>query len=145
MRIKFLSNMPLQGKFLALILVSMLVPLILVGGCLYYLIFTLVAEQLGVPESIAYNLLPVIKRINLILLIVTPPMLLLVLLWGAFLSHKFAGPLVRLRSEIERIVENGDYTKRLKVRKGDSIKPITDALNDLLDRVQNIKVRDEDR
>ena len=56
MRIRFLTNRKLQSKFLFLIMISMAVPLLLAGGCLYYLVFTLLAEQLGIPESIAYNL-----------------------------------------------------------------------------------------
>ena len=135
MRIQFITNKPLQFKFLLLIMVSMLIPLILVGGCLYYLIFTLVAEQLGIPESIAYNLFPVIKQINLILLVGIPPVVIFLLLWGMFLSHKFIGPLIRIEKEIKKIADSGDGSKRIRVRRNDAIKPIADAINKLLDAV----------
>ena len=135
MRLQFLTNKPLQFKFLLLIMVSMLIPLILVGGCLYYLIFTLVAEQLGIPESIAYNLFPVIKQINMILLIGIPPIVIFLLLWGIFLSHKFIGPLARIEREIMKISDSGDSSKRIRVRRNDAIKSIADAINKLLDAV----------
>ena len=135
MRLQFLTNKPLQFKFLLLIMVSMLIPLILVGGCLYYLIFTLVAEQLGIPESIAYNLFPVIKQINLILLVGIPPIVIFLLLWGIFLSHKFIGPLTRIEKEIKKIADSGDSSKRIRVRRNDAIKPIADAINKFLDAV----------
>ncbi len=114
----------------------MLIPLIFIGGCLYYLIFTLVAEQLGIPESIAYNLFPVIKKINMILLFGVPPILILLILWGVALSHRFVGPLERLEKELHRISRHNDYTKRIKVRKYDDIKPVADAINNLLDNVE---------
>lgn len=139
MRICFITNRPLQRKFLILIVISMIIPLVLIGACLYYLIFTLMAEQLGIPEAIAINLFPVIKRINLFLVIGIPPILLVLLFWGAFLSHKFVGPIDRLKLEIEKMAQDGDFTKRLKVRKTDSIKCITDAINKLLDRIERDK------
>ncbi len=132
MRTRFVTSAPLQLKFMLFIVVSMLVPLILVGGCLYYIIFTLVAEQLGIPESIASNLFPVIKKINMILAVAVPPAFMAIFLWGVFLSHKFIGPLERLERELNKIAESGDSSKRLRVRRSDAIKPIADAINKLL-------------
>lgn len=132
MRTQFVTNKPLHRKFLLFIVVSMFAPLIIIGGCLYYIMFTLMAEQLGIPESIACNLLPVIRKINLILAVFVPPTFLGILLWGIFLSHKFIGPLERLEKELHRIAESGDITRRLRVRRSDAIKPIADAINKLL-------------
>ena len=141
MRTKFLRTKLLVGKstqlkYLALLVVSMVIPLIFAGGCLYYLIFTLIAEQLGIPESIAYNLFPVIKEINMILLIGLPPLFLLMIWWGVILSHRFVGPMERLEKEIDRISRDEDYSKRIRVRKHDDIKPIADSINKLLDRIE---------
>ncbi|MFH1995837.1 MAG: hypothetical protein ABIJ27_02425 [Candidatus Omnitrophota bacterium] len=133
-RIKFISNRPLQTKILILITISIIVPLVIVGGCLYYLVFTLLAEQLGIPESIAYNLFPVINKINVMLLVGLPPMLFLLIVWGVFLSHKFVGPLERLERELELMAKKKDYAKRLKVRKGDDIEGIINGINTLLDK-----------
>ena len=125
-----------QRRYITLLIASMLIPLIFVGGCLYYLIFNLVAEQLGIPESIAYNLFPVIKKINTILLIGIPPLFLILIFWGVGLSHRFAGPIERLEKELEGITKAADYCRRLKVRKDDDIRPIADAINKLLDKVE---------
>jgi len=114
----------------------MLIPLVFVGGCLYYLIFTLLAEQLGIPESIAYNLFPVIKKINLILVLSIPPLFLILILWGISLSHRFTGPMERLEKELDKISEDGDYTKRIRLRKYDDMKPIADAINKLMDNIE---------
>jgi methyl-accepting chemotaxis protein len=64
-----------------------------------------------------------------------PPLVLLLLLWGIVLSHRFAGPLERLKREIEAISKSGDYTKRLRLRRRDELRPLADVINRLLDKV----------
>lgn len=135
-RTKILTGRPVQLKYLALLMVSMVVPLVFVVGCLYYLMFNILAEQLGIPESIAYNLVPVIKKINFILFVGMPPLLLLLLAWGVALSHRFAGPLERLEKEIESISKSGNYAKRIHLRKNDDVKPLADSINKLMDKVE---------
>jgi signal transduction histidine kinase len=122
--------------YLALLMVSVIVPLVFSTACLYYLIFKIMAEQLGIPEYIALNLFPVINKINMILLIGVPPLFLIVILWGIMLSHRFAGPIERLEKELKKIAHQRDYKIRIRVRKGDDIKPVTDALNELLDSIE---------
>ena len=134
-RTKYLTGSRIQLRYLGLLMVSMIVPLIFVGGCLYYLIFTLVAEQLGIPESIAYNLFPVVKKINEILVIGLPPLFLLLIWWGTILSHRIAGPLSRIEKELHKITHNHDFSHRIHLRKSDDVKPIADAINILLDSI----------
>lgn len=136
LRTRFLTGRPTQLKYLYLLIASMIIPLAFVGGCLYYLIFTLLAEQLGIPESIAYNLFPVIKKINLILAIGLPPLFLILIIWGIALSHRFAGPLERLENELDKISKDNDYKKRIKIRSYDEMKPVADSINKLLDKIE---------
>lgn len=136
MRKRFFTRRVTQRRYLVLLLVSMLVPLVVVGGCLYYLIFMVMADQLGIPESIAINLFPVIEKINLVLLVAVPPVILIMVLWGMFLSHRFVGPLDRLEQELDRMVKSSDYSKRITLRKDDDLKPIADRINKLLDSIQ---------
>jgi len=114
----------------------MVVPLVFAVGCLYYLIFKIMAEQLGVPEYIAYNLFPVINKINLILLIGVPPLLIVLIVWGIVLSHQFAGPMERLEKDLHRIVDHGEYNRRIKVRKNDDMAPIVAAINRILEKLE---------
>lgn len=137
LRVRVLTDRPAQAKYLGLLMVSMLVPLICAVGCLYYLIFTILAEQLGIPESIAINLFPVIRKINMILLVGMPPIILVLLGWGIVLSHRFVGPLERLESEVVSITKSGDYARRIRVRKGDDIRPVADVINRLLDAIES--------
>ena len=135
-RSRYLTGSHIQMRYLTLLMISMVIPLLFVGGCLYYLIFTIMAEQLGIPEYIAYNLSPVINKINIILLVGVPPLFLILILWGIVLSHQFAGPMERLEKELKRILEHGDYKSRVHLRKSDHIKPIADEINNILDRLE---------
>jgi methyl-accepting chemotaxis protein len=134
-RKKILANRRVQLKYLVLLIVSMAVPLLFAVGCLYYLIFTLVAEQLGIPESIAYNLFPVVKKINALLAVGLPPLFLLLIWWGTVLSHRFAGPLQRIEKELNKITHSHDFSHRIHLRKSDDVRPVADAVNKLLDSI----------
>ncbi|MDP2928633.1 MAG: HAMP domain-containing protein [Candidatus Omnitrophota bacterium] len=132
-RKKILANRRVQLKYLVLLIVSMAVPLLFTIGCLYYLIFTIMAEQLGIPESIAYNLFPVVKKINAVLAIGLPPLFLLLIWWGTVLSHRIAGPLQRIEKELSKVTHSHDFSHRIHLRKSDDVRPVADAINKLLD------------
>ena len=68
-RKRYFMKSGLQNRYLRLILLAIVLPTFLFSLCLCYLIFYLMAEQLGIPESIAYNLTPVLSKIGIILLI----------------------------------------------------------------------------
>lgn len=135
-RRRYLVKKGMQLRYLVLILTSALLPTVLIGICLYWLIFSMMAEQLGVPESIAYNLLPVISRVNRILIIGLPILLLLMLGWGLLLSHRIAGPIYRLERDLDRIAKEGDFSVRFKFRKKDELGSIAEGLNKVLERAQ---------
>ncbi len=126
-------------KYLGLLMLSMLVPLVFVGGCLYYLIFSIMAEQIGIPEYIARSMFPVISKVNMVLLIGTPPLFLLLIFWGIILSHRFAGPIERLDRELKKITEHAEYSHRIKVRRHDDMKPIVDTINGILGKLEERK------
>lgn len=135
MRLRFITKNPLQRKYFVLIFFSIMIPLFIVGGCLYYLIFQIMAEQLAIPESIAYNLIPVLHKINFLLIIGLPPVIILLFIWGTILTHRLFGPLERLEKDLEKISE-GDYSVRLKLRKDDDLKPIADVVNKIIDKLK---------
>lgn len=129
----------MQMKYLGLLMVSMVVPLIFVGGCLYYLIFSIMAEQIGIPEYIARHMLPVISKVNIILLIGVPPLFILLIIWGIVLSHRFSGPIERLEKELKKVTERAEYSHRIKVRRHDDMKSIVDSINGLIAKLEERK------
>lgn len=135
-RTKYLTGSPIQMKYLRLLMISIIVPLVFVAGCLYYLMFSLMAAQIGIPEYVSYHLTPVLQKINIILLVGGPLLLVVLLMVGIMVSHRFAGPLERLESELKKITEKGDYKHRIHLRKSDDIRSIADAINKVLDKLE---------
>ena len=129
-------NRSLQSSYLFVLVLSMVIPTVVVGGCLYYFIFTVMAEQIILPDVIARDLLPIIERINYTLLVGLPGVFVLLLSWAVFLSFKFVRPLERLEEDIKRIDE-GDYTVRLQINKDHDLKPIADVINDLVKQLDS--------
>lgn len=130
-----ITSSPLQRKYLGVIALSMLLPTVIMLGCLYHLIFYLMANEMVFPEAIASTLIPVIDRVNWALLI-TMPLGGLFLLWlGLVVSHRFAGPIERIDRELDRILA-GDRNHRIRVRKGDDWEAIVVKINRLIDQSQ---------
>ena len=124
---------PVQARFMTVVLVAMVVPVLIVGGGLYYLVFRLLAEQIAFPEAIAANLAPVVRHVN-IWLMVTLPVFLAGIGWVAFvMTHRFAGPIERLQKELDRVIHGHSHGK-IRVRHNDVLKGITDRINLILEK-----------
>lgn len=124
-----------QVKYLRLLVVAMVLPTLLVGAALYYLILNIIAKEIAFPEAIASILFPAIQKINIMLLIGVPIIFILLFIWGVILSHRFSGPIYRLEQDLKKIAA-GDYSLRIKFRKKDEIQYIADAINRVLDKFQ---------
>ena len=134
-RIKWFMRHPIQAKYLLLVLVAMLAPMLLVGFCFYTLVFDLLARQLIFPEAIFSNLEPVIYRVNH-MLIMTLPSLVLIILWCALvISHRFAGPIERMESDLDQILA-GDHLHKLRLRKNDDLRGVANRINAVVERLR---------
>lgn len=128
----------LQSRYLRLLLVSIILPALFVASCLYYLIFTILAEDLGIPEAIAAHLLPVVHKIDGILLFGLPLIIIILAIWGFIVSGRLVGPIARMEKELKEISE-GNYSERIRIRKGDDLRPIAEGINALLDRLEELQ------
>lgn len=129
---KFVGS-PLQKRVLALVFIAAVIPATVVAACLYYLIFEMLAEQLGIPEIIAFNLLPVLSRVNAVIMIALPVILGLILLWALEVSHRIAGPVMRLEKELDDHI-NGVQTGPIVLREKDELRSIADKINQLVQK-----------
>jgi signal transduction histidine kinase len=118
-----------------IMLLSMVLPTVFVGGCLYYLIMTVMAERIAFPDIIARDLGPVIQTINFLLLVGLPVVFAVLITWAAVLSYRFVAPLERLEEDIEKI-DNGDYSVRIQIAKDHDLFPIADVINDLVYKLE---------
>lgn len=123
----------LQKKILVMVFIATSLPAFIVGVCLYYLIFNLTAEQIAIPEAIAYNLLPVAHRVNIIILTVLPITVILIIVWAYIISHRIAGPLNRLYRELDELIA-GKKQGHIHLRKKDELSELVGRINKLLDK-----------
>lgn len=130
-RKKKLLKDPLQHKLLLVIFLSAIIPAAIVTILLYYLIFNLLAWQLGIPEAIAYHLLPVAKRVTIIIVIALPVVLACIWIFSVGLSHKIVGPLYRIEQEIELRI-SGQEQSPIKVRQDDEFSSLVKVINKLI-------------
>lgn len=112
----------------------MSIPTIVVGGCLYYLIISLMAEEALFPDLIAEVIVPVVHQINFVIFVTLPIILILLVAWAVYLSRKVLAPLERLEEDLVRI-DQGDYSVRLEIEEDHDLRPVADVVNRLLDKI----------
>lgn len=131
-RRQFFANKMHRELFL-LIFFAAVLPAGIVTVLLYYLIFGITADQVAIPEAIAYNIIPAAKRVIVILSFAVPISIMALLILAYKLSHRIVGPFDRLIREIDESIE-GKRKAPLRLRKADRFRPLVDRINKLLDR-----------
>jgi methyl-accepting chemotaxis protein len=126
---------PIQAKYLWTVVAAMLAPALVLGFCFYHLVFRLMAEQMAFPEAILSNITPVIERVNVILWIAMPVLAALIFWAGLVVSHRFAGPIERLESELDRALEGQAY-QPIRLRESDDLKGVADRINRLMEKTR---------
>ena len=117
-----------------LIFLAAFLPASVVAVTLYYLIFGITAEQFGIPEAIAYNIIPASRKVTTILAFAAPGTILIILLIAHKITHRIVGPFDRIVRELDECIK-GKKKDHIVVRKGDRFRPLVDKINKLLDTV----------
>lgn len=120
-----------QNKLLFTVFAATVIPAAIVGVCVYYLIFNLLAVQIFLPELLATNLMPVLQKVNIIMCIGIPVVVLLILFVSVELTHRIAGPVYRIEKELDERI-NGTKSGPIKLRPNDELKSLTDKINRLI-------------
>jgi len=120
-----------QKKLLFLVFAAAVIPATVVALCLYYLIFNTLSIQMFFPEAIAVNVMPVLNRVNIIIAIAIPIILLIIWLIALELSHRIAGPLYRLEKELGEIIA-GNKQGPIMVRRKDEFHSLAAKINKLI-------------
>ena len=136
MRKIYFAKTKLERHYLRLFELALILPTLIVGGSLYYVIFHLMTEQLGIPEIVVTHLTPVVDKVNLLLMIILPIVLLVLFSIGVMLTRNLAGPIERVDRELQEIISKNLFTRRLKLREKDVLKPLAKHINILLDKVE---------
>ncbi|MBU0570880.1 MAG: hypothetical protein KJ995_07205 [Candidatus Omnitrophica bacterium] len=105
---------------------------------MYYVILTIMADQIALPDVIARDLIPVIQRINVLLGVGLPVVFTLISAWAFILSYRFIAPLERLEEDLQKI-DDGDYSVRLQIQEDHDLKPVADIINDLVGQLDKMR------
>ena len=160
-RKQYVVNKKLQYGIISRFLVSVLIAIVIfsAGVVLYYWISSSVGDNLfkefivihkqietekvvtneageEVTETVySSEVLPPVKRINIVL----PPILInnllilvLIVIFGIFSSHKIAGPAYRMIADIQQVLD-GNTSVRVQLRQKDSLKDLAERVNDLIE------------
>lgn len=131
-RRRLIVNPTFQYRFVGVMLLSLL---LLTAGALasVYLSLWVTLRTFDVAqEPLA------VAQLSMVGLLVTVQLLVLapVVIWiGIRLTHKVAGPLVRINAALQQMAR-GDFHVRLKLRKGDSLIEVADAINALAETLR---------
>lgn len=134
-RRQYLIKTRFQLKYVGLILLFMFAVAWVAGYTVYYTGWLLMGEKLAnvYPQG---RLVAIMRTINVTLILRLILIAPLVALLAVFLSHKVAGPLYRIERFL-RLVAAGDLSTKLRLRKGDELQDLAEALNEMTDDLKN--------
>ena len=118
-----------------LIFLASVIPAGIIGAGLYYLIFGITAREIGIPEAIAYNIIPASKKVLVILLILAPAAIISLLYIAIKATYRIVGPFERIIRELDAFIE-GKKSDLITLRKKDRFAPLVDRINILLQRIK---------
>ncbi|MDP8216648.1 MAG: hypothetical protein P9L98_04965 [Candidatus Kaelpia imicola] len=132
-RKRFFAN-KFHRQIFFIIGLAALLPTIIVSIALYYLIFGIIAQEIAIPETIAYHIMPAAKRATLIIFTVAPLIILTILIIARRITHSILGPYDRIIREIDENME-GKNRHQIKLRKHDKFLPLVEKINRLLAKI----------
>ena len=144
-RTRYLIQPKFQLLFSGLLILIAFVCAILVGGCIYILVYThnLIFVRYNVHTSPAYLTL-LNKEGSLIVFAWIASFLIVALILfiaGIFLSHRISGPLYALMREMRKLKE-GNLTAHLTLRKKDEFKELKIPFNQWVDSFRKMTFDD---
>ena len=135
-RIHYLVKRKFQLQYVAIALVLMFVVAAVFVFTAYRSGWVPLVEKLSVvyPQSM---LVPILRMVTLQMamrfLLLAP----IIIIFSIYLSHKVAGPLARIEDGI-REIGGGDLEKRIGVRKGDEVKGLVLAINEVTENTEKM-------
>jgi len=124
----------LQLKYIAVIFVSVVFALILMGLDLYYTLYKLIL--LDNP-----SLVPLLHRAHSVFLVRIVLYLAIIFVVALFVSHRLAGPIFRFERSAQE-VGSGNLTHRVSLRTGDDLLELQEEFNAMVSSLQSLVQKD---
>ncbi len=138
-RKKYLIKGTFQFKFAAVIVFAILLTIALVGWDVYYTIGMLLMEKGGDPYLLSF-----VKSFNALLLKKLPLLLVFITFLSIFISHEISGPVYHLEKSLRK-VKDGDFNEHIKLRKGDELKDLAIAFNEMTGALRNLTLKNNEK
>ena len=132
---KMLFANQVQKDVLLLVAIASLVPTMLVTVLLYYLIFGITANEAGMPETIAYTIVPAAQKVLNVLVVATPLVIAVILFIAFKVTHRILGPFDRIVREVGKRAA-GTAHGRIALRKDDKFWPLVENINKLIEKAE---------
>ncbi|MEK6732009.1 MAG: hypothetical protein AABY55_00100 [Candidatus Omnitrophota bacterium] len=123
----------LHREIFLTVLAAALLPCFIVTIALYYLIFNVMSGQLGIPEAIAYNIIPAARKVSLYLILAAPASVCIILILAYRITYRIIGPFDRIVRELDECVK-GKKLDHIVIRKKDKFQPLVNSINKLIDK-----------
>ena len=126
-RKRYVAKSIFQLKYTAIILLFIFLTVFLAGAMTYLTLFPYLSEKLAnvYPQG---RLITILTYANARLLYAVAVLVPLAAWFGILLSHRIAGPWLRLENILLDIAE-GNISGEVKLRKGDELVSLADAIN----------------
>lgn len=131
-RKSFLIKKSFQLRYVGLSVFVLLMTIGLLGVNLYYQMSKLVMDN---PDITGISNL--IDNINIVILAWIICIIILVVFAGIFISHRIAGPMIRMEEGMKKIAK-GDITDIISLRKSDELKELVDTYNHMVSSLKDL-------
>ena len=125
----------LHVELCMIIFFAAVIPTLLATMTIFYLIFNITAEQIGIPEGIAATIYPAAYKVTEILIYAIPFSIIAMLILAHRITHRIVGPFDRIVREVDATA-NGTRRGPIAVRKGDRFAPLVEKINRLIEKIK---------
>ena len=135
-RRRYIVKRGFQLKYTFIILIFILLTAVISTAIVYLAVFPFLSAKLAsvYPQA---RLVAVLKDAHSKVLVSTALILPIAAWIGIMLSHRIAGPWYRLE-KILRDVAKGKLTAEVKLRKGDELQTLADAINEVIGSLRSV-------
>jgi len=134
-RLILYTRNPIQTKYLVVVFMSMLLPMVTMFACMVLLMRWFIADYGLMPSEVHQHLILVYDQIKYMWAFSLTISFVVMLLWSLYVSHRLVGPITRLERELDAVL-GGDMNVDIHVRPKDDLKGIADRINQLVRRLR---------
>ncbi len=132
----FFVQKRLQLKYILVAFICSLLAALLTGGI--YALYWSIANKVIIGENPA--MWDTYREANIVAGCILVLWLVLVTITSLITSYKIFGPLNRIQNYIRKVGE-GNFEERITLRKGDDLKPLAEALNEMVENLKRTQQR----